>query len=42
MHLVYVDDSGDSRNGTILTALLVPETPTVTCSCGSPEVSVRA
>ena len=28
MHLVYVDDSGDSRNGTILTALLVPETPT--------------
>ncbi|GAA4531487.1 hypothetical protein GCM10023160_34020 [Brachybacterium paraconglomeratum] len=25
MHLVYVDDSGDSRNGTILTALLVPD-----------------
>ncbi|GAA1486503.1 hypothetical protein GCM10009625_33080 [Brachybacterium fresconis] len=25
MHLVYVDDSGDSRSGTILTALLVPD-----------------
>lgn len=25
MHLVYVDDSGDSRNGTALTALLIPD-----------------
>lgn len=25
MHLVYVDDSGDSRNGTTLTALIIPD-----------------